>query len=196
MIRSIRKHYCYKSDHAKNRTLIFYIMTYTAVRICTLYIQYTSTQYRHNVEDTCPVRFSVPFISFILPTSSLLKLDYFFLFGRYLLLSAIPFYIFLFVHFIFHSSSFPFYISIRFLSHYILLHGILVRPRQWLRQLCERRRTENRHRFHRFFKSRMAASTLWARLESPARAWPIPKSYNVVLAELIWTVGLAFTSAS
>lgn len=41
--------YCYKSEHASNISLMFYMMTCTVLRMCTLHVQYSFMQYQHNV---------------------------------------------------------------------------------------------------------------------------------------------------
>lgn len=64
-------------------------MTSTVLRICTMHIQYTSTQNWCNIQHTVLVCCPFLVIYFISITSSLLKTQWSFLFGLYLLVSKL-----------------------------------------------------------------------------------------------------------
>lgn len=100
------------------RSVALYIISYTVLRICTLLIQSTSTQFWDRIVYTCLVCCTVLFISFISPASSLLILESSLLFGLNLLYCRSPFALSFFI--LFSLQLFViFRFSFRLLRHYL-----------------------------------------------------------------------------
>lgn len=119
-------------------SLRLYIMKHTALKICALHIQYTFTRFPYNILYICLVCHPVLSISFISPTSSLLKSKCSLLFDLYLLLTTLSFHILPFSYGFSLILFILFYFSISFLPHYVSFHGIdQILSRQWFRQICE-----------------------------------------------------------
>lgn len=52
MMPAIPKRFCHKSVHAENRSLTLYLLSYTILKIRTLHVHFTSTQYRDSMPCT------------------------------------------------------------------------------------------------------------------------------------------------
>lgn len=180
----------------KFRSLSLYIMSYTLLKICTLWIQYSSSQSLNRLLYTFHVSWPDLDTSFSSPTPFLLKSVCSFCFGRYLFLFAV----------FFHTFLFPFCISLEIFIFFMFLYvssHIIPLPIAFvslfsamtsvdLQNTVVWQSTLTLYRMN----SRMLDRRLRSQRQSPARTWATLTNFNLFFIALTWPVSVALTLLS